>query len=721
MNNDLENLIWNIANKLRVTYRPREYRRVMLPMTVLRRLDCVCEPIKEQIVQLNKECEEKEYSGAVIDAKLKELAKKISGQTIYNKSGYNFKGLLDDPNKIVENIYHYIKGFSPKAYDIFKYFNFDEEIQRLHNNNILFSIVQSFSRVELHPDKVSNAEMGNVFEILIRKFNEQAKEEAGDHFTPREVIKLMAHLIYTYEADIFKLNVSRSIYDPTCGTGGMLSESKDYVKNHNETAHLHLHGQEYNAEAYAICCSDLLIKGEDVDKIIFGDTLLNDKTDDEYLNKKYHYMLANPPFGVKWENQKKVVEDEHNKQGLSGRFGPGVPSIENGSLLFLLHMMSKMCDVQPDGSEGSRIAIVFNGSPLFNGGAGSGESNIRRWIIEKDYLDAIIALPSQIFYNTPINTYIWLISNKKKPERQGKIQLIDATEHYEKMRKSLGNKRKYLGDGENGVPRHIREITQIYGDFIHDQTSNMTADKTPRICSKIFNNSDFGFLKITVERPLKLNFCATSERIARLDQESAFIKLTKSKRGKDEADIKKQEQAGKALKKVIREMLTTMNNQLYKNRDDFISALDAQIKMTGIKLEAPVKKAILNALSERDETADTCMKGNKPEPDTDLRDTESVPLPKEVVLPLPIDYGGRVDNSKLVELMRTHCTAYLAKEVLPHVPEAWIDHKKTKVGYEISLKSQFYIYEPPRDLVNIEREIKTQQKEILDTLKEIAS
>ncbi len=718
MNNELGNLIWNIANKLRGPYRPPQYRRVMLPMTVLRRLDCVCEPMQAKTRARHDQLKSEGKTDDIIDTILETEAKKNINQPVFNKSKYNFKTLLDDPDNIARNLTIYINGFSPKAREIFEHFDFEQEIEKLDNANRLFLIVKEFADIDLHPDVIDNVKMGTVFEELVRKFNEQANEEAGDHFTPREVITLMTHLIYTYEDDIFIGAKSRRIYDPTCGTGGMLSVSQQYMREHNEEARWLPYGQEYNPESYAICCADLLIKGEDVDQIKFGDTLGDGKTGDGHEGEKFHYMLANPPFGVEWKTQQHVVEKEHKEQGFAGRFGAGTPRINDGALLFLLHMMSKMDKTQTEGGEGCRIAIVFNGSPLFTGDAGSGESNIRRWIIENDFLDAIIALPDQMFYNTGIFTYIWLVSNKKKPERQGKIQLIDATQHYKKMRKSLGNKRNELGDGENG-DGHIGEITRIYGDFIHDQTSDMTADKTPRICSKIFNNRDFGFLKITVERPLKLNFCATSDRIARLEHESAFIKLPESKKRRDAAAIEKDEEMGKALQDSIRAMLGAMDDKLYKNREEFTTALMTQAKTAGVALEGAVKKAILNALSERDETADICMKGGEREPDSDLRDTESVPLPNDTVT-LPI-YGVDGDDSGLAEAVYDHCQAYLAKEVWPHVPEAWIDYSKIKIGYEIPLNRHFYIYEPPRDLAEIEADIDKQQKQIMDTLGGIIS
>jgi len=728
MNNNNDNLIgfiWIIANKLRGPYRPPQYRRVMLPMTVLRRMDCVLEPTKEKVLQQYEKLKAQGHTEDAIHKILRKTASKNREQPLYNTSKYDFKKLLGDADNIARNLIAYINGFSPKAREIFERFNFEQEIERLDNSNRLFVIVKEFSNINLHPDEVDNMQMGRVFEELVRKFNEQANEEAGDHFTPREVINLMAHLVYTHDEDVYQPSISRSIYDPTCGTGGMLSVSEEYIRESNPDVHLQLYGQEYNAESYAICCADLLIKDEPVDNIILGDTLGDGKTGDGHPDKKFHYMMANPPFGVEWKAQQGVVEKEHKEHGFSGRFGAGTPRINDGALLFLMHMISKMHNApdekNDDGKDisgdGSKIAIIFNGSPLFTGDAGSGESNIRRWIIENDWLDAIVALPDQMFYNTGIYTYIWLVSNKKHPERKGKVQLIDATKHFKKMRKSLGKKRNELGDGTKGSPDHIGEITKLYADFKHDQTSSLTEGRKERICSKIFDNREFGYLKITVERPLKLNFQVSKERIEKLKLENTFIKLVESKKRKDEGIIKAEQEAGKQLQSDIIAMLETMDATLYKNRDEFTKLLNTTIKKIDLKLDAPVKKAIMNAMSERDETADTCTNArNIAEPDPELRDTELVPLPEDITFPLPIGYNAKADNSDLVDLVREHCEIYLEKEVLPHVPEAWIDHKKTKVGYEIPLNRHFYVYEPPRPLEDIESDIKKLEQDIMKML-----
>lgn len=569
--------------------------------------------------------------------------------------------------------------------------------------------------MNLHPRRADNVQMGYVFEELVRKFNEQANEEAGDHFTPREVIRLMAHLLYTEDEEVYTPNIVRTIYDPTCGTGGMLSVSEEYITQQNPDAHLELFGQEYNEEAYAICGSDLLIKDEPVDNIVFGDTLGDGKTSDGHRDKKFHYMLANPPFGVEWKPEKDEVEKEYNQLGFKGRFGPGLPRISDGALLFLLHMISKMHQSPEEGGEGSKIAIIFNGSPLFAGEPGPSESNIRRWIIENDWLDAIVALPDQLFYNTGIFTYIWLVTNRKRPERKGKVHLIDGTRHFKKMGKSLGNKRNELSDD------HIAEITRLYAGLKDGDTSKVKVNGTveERICSKVFGNREFGYLKLTIERPLRLNLQASPERIEKLKEESAFQQLAESKRRKDDKARTAEIVAGKKQQSEILAVLATLDPRLHKDREVFSELLDQTSKNAGVRIKAPIRKAILSALSERDSTAEICRSTNgDPEPDPQLRDTEIVPLPNDCTLPLPIGYDKDADNSKLVELFRSHCEDYLAKEVLPHWEDAWIDHSKTKVGYEIPINRHFYVYEPPRPLDVIEKDIKTLEREILDMLKE---
>jgi len=530
----------------------------------------------------------------------------------------------------------------------------------------------------------------------------------------------------TEESDVFKPGIYKSIYDPTAGTGGMLSVSEEHIKAHNPDANLELFGQEYNPEAYAICCSDLLIKDEPIDNLVYGDTLglkesknkgNNFVPHDGHSGKFFHYMLANVPFGVEWKPEEDFVQAEYKEHGFNGRFGAGLPRINDGSLLFLQHMIAKMHRPPEVAGDGSKIAIVLNGSPLFTGDAGSGESNIRRWIIENDWLDAVVALPDQMFYNTGINTYIWLVSNKKPAHRKGKVQLIDGTRHYQKMKKSLGNKRNEL------FPLHIAELVRLYGDYEHNATSQVTVDsKTEaRICSKLFDNRDFGYLKITVERALRLNFQASPERIERLRQQSAFANLATSQKRKDAAAQQAEIAAGEAQQQRIIDVLYTLySTPIYQFRPEFERVLDKALKAADLKVGAPLKKAILAALSERDPAAEICCDANGcPEADSELRDTELVPLPLTIQLPLPLGYANETGHDQLLSLVCDHCEAYLKAEVLPHVPDAWIDHNKTKVGYEIPLNRHFYVYQPPQPLEKIEAEIKTLEAEILAMLAEV--
>ncbi len=454
---ELKAKIWEIANRLRGPYRPPQYRLVMLPMVVLRRLDCVLEPTKDAVLARQQSLEAQHLPAAAMDRLLGKAADPNRKHPLYNTSPYTFARLLGDSENIAPNLVSYINGFSPTARRIFERFKFADQIEKLDASNRLFTIVKAMAEVDLHPKRIDNLQMGYLFEHLVMRFNEQANEEAGDHFTPREVIRLMANLIYTGEQDVYMAGIFRTIYDPTCGTGGMLSESEKLILSQNARAQLALYGQEYNDEAWAICCSDMLIKDEDTANIVLGDTLGNGKSRDGFEGKRFHYMKANPPFGVEWKDQKDVVEREHSTLGFAGRFGAGLPAINDGSLLFLQHMIAKM-HPYAEGDEdrpGSRIAIVFNGSPLFSGDAGSGPSNIRRWIIENDWLDAIVALPDQLFYNTGIFTYVWLVTNRKPTERRGKVQLIDGTRFFQKMKKSLNNKRNEITEDQ------IRHLTRV--------------------------------------------------------------------------------------------------------------------------------------------------------------------------------------------------------------------------------------------------------------------
>ncbi|EAZ99665.1 type I restriction-modification system subunit M [Marinobacter sp. ELB17] len=720
LHDQLKGYIWDIANRLRGPYRPPQYRLVMLPIIVLRRLDCVLEPTKDKVL---KEYEKLSAQGMPENAMERILGKAADPSRthpLYNTSPFTFQRLLGDPENIAPNLVAYINGFSSTARAIFERFKFIDQIEKLDVSNRLFTIIKAMAEVDLHPDRIDNLQMGYLFEHLVMRFNEQANEEAGDHFTPREVIRLMANLVYTGEKDVYTPGIYRTIYDPTCGTGGMLSESEKFILDQNAQANLALFGQEYNDESWAICCSDMLIKDEDTSSIVLGDTLGDGKTRDGFEGKQFHYLLANPPFGVEWKEQKHVVEKEHKEMGFAGRFGAGLPAINDGSLMFLQHMMSKMHPYK-DGDEdsaGSKIAIVFNGSPLFSGDAGSGPSNIRRWIIENDWLDAIVALPDQLFYNTGIFTYVWLVTNRKATERRGKVQLIDGTRFSQRMKKSLNNKRNEITEEQ------IHDLTRLYGNYQDGEVADVimnhkTGERETRVVSHIFENREFGFLKVTVERPLRMNFMATPERIARLDDQAAFASLATSKKRKHEAVAAQEIEEGRQIQASIRTLLSTLaSNGQSKDRAAFDSHMNVAAQKTGLKLPAPIKKAIFNALGERDPNAEICLDGKgQPEPDSELRDTENISLPAGTQLPLPMQFGSDKPNDELMETFRADIDAYMAREVLPHVPDAWVDYSKTKVGYEIPINRHFYVYKPPRPLDKIETEITTLEGEIAELLK----
>jgi len=649
------NFIWSIADLLRGDYKQSEYGRVILPLTVLRRLDCVLEPTKEAVLSYLPQA--KGLSPEAAETVLKKKAK----LSFCNKSKFDFKKLVADPNDIAANLRNYINGFSKNARNILEHFNFDDHIERLDKSNLLYMIVKRFAEVDLHPDKIQNIKMGYIFEELIRKFADLSNETAGEHFTPREVIRLMVNVLFLNDKEILtKKGIVRTLYDPACGTGGMLSVAEEYLRELNPDADLRVFGQELNPESYAICNSDMLIKGQNTEHIKFGNSFTQDGLKDE----KFDYMLSNPPFGVEWKKIEEEITKEYEQLGFSGRFGAGLPRISDGSFLFLQHMISKM---KPENG-GARLGIVFNGSPLFSGGAGSGESEIRRWIIENDMLEAIIAMPDQLFYNTGISTYIWIVTNRKPRDRKGRIQLINAAGFFKKMSRSLGNKRNEISD------EHIAEVTKIYGAFKNGEFS------------KIFPNEYFGYTRVTVERPLRLNFQTSDERIARLDQQSGFVNLAKSKK-KGKEGIKEIEE-GEALQKAIKVMLAGLDGtKIYKNREKFMAVMEAAIDRAELKIKAPVIKAILEALSERDEITDICLdKDGKPEPDSELRDCENVPLAENI-------------------------EAYFKREVLPHVPDAWMDRGKDKVGYEINFTKEFYKYKPLRSLEEIRKDILALEKE----------
>ncbi len=585
---NLSSFIWSVADLLRGDYKQSDYGKVILPFTVLRRLDCVLEATKDAVL---KEKIKREAAGLNPEAFLL----KKSGQLFYNTSPLDMRKLMGDQDHIKENLYAYIQAFSPEVRDIFECFDFYTQIDRLAKAGLLYLITEKFANIDLHPEVVSNAQMGTVFEELIRKFAELSNETAGEHMSPREVIRLMVNLLFIEDDEILSQpGVVRSLYDPTVATGGMLSVAEEHLSELNPDARLVMFGQELNAESYAICKADMLIKGHDIGNIILGNTLSNDGL----IGKQFDYGLSNPPFGVEWKKIEAFIRKEFEEQGFNGRFGPGLPRVSDGSLLFLLHLISKM---RPAKDGGSRFGIVLNGSPLFTGGAGSGESEIRRYVLENDLLEAIIGLPTDMFYNTGISTYIWIVTNRKPAHRKGKLQLIDASSMWQKMRRSLGSKRRELSDD------HIAEITRLFGECkevsIDPETGKpisrkaIAAGSTGTPISRIFKNEEFGYSTITVERPLR-------------DESGKVVLATKGK-----------------------------------------------------------------------------LKG-KPQPDASLRDTENVPLSEDI-------------------------EKYFKREVLPHAADAWIDHEKAKVGYEIPFNRHFYVFKPPRDLAEIDTELKIVTDRIL--------
>ena len=690
---ELATFIWSICNLLRGPYKRNEYRKVILPLTVLRRFDCVLAGTKEAVLAADEG-----YTGDSANVR-RQLLEDAAGRPFYNTSGLDFARLLDDPSEIAQHLSSYINAFSPNVREIMQRFGFEDQITRMGERNLLFQVVQAFANVDLSPERVDNVQMGYVFEELIRVGAEQANEEAGEHFTPREVIRLMVSLLLSPEPDLGKGHVVKTIYDPACGTGGMLSVAEDYLLEHNSEANPHLYGQDLNDDAWAVCTSDMLIKGENAGNIIRGDTFTEDGYERDSGGRRwtFDYMLANPPFGVEWKQQKQAIERERDTLGDQGRFGAGLPRINDGSLLFLQHMLSKM---QPVDEGGSRIAIVFNGSPLFTGDAGGGESNIRQWIIENDWLEAIVALPDQLFYNTGISTYIWVLTNRKEPRRRGKMQLIDGRQFFVKMRKSLGNKRNELS------PAQIDDLTRIHGAFEDGETRDLPYEDPvtheqgtrPRVVSKVFDNEDFGYRKVTVERPLRLNFAATEERIERIEDERAFRNLAKSKKRAGpahDAEVAEGQARQEAIRSLLRSLADETCGEVVRVREAFVEVLRGAEAAAGMKLTATDRKAVLSALGERDPDAEVCRdRGGNPEPDTELRDTETIPLSEDV-------------------------DAYIGREVLPHVPDAWLDKSKTKVGYEIPLNRHFYVYEPPRPLEEIESDLQALEQEIAGLLSDV--
>jgi type I restriction enzyme M protein len=691
---EIADFLWQNAERMRGAYKPNEYDKVILPLLVVRRLDCVLEPTKEKVLVRLEALRTRGMKAT--DTAVDVALRKVTGVPFYNTSKLDFSKLKGDPNHIAHNLRAYLKGFSANARDIIEQFKFDEQITRLDDANLLFQILGLFADVNLHPDAVPNHMMGSVFEELIRRFNEKKNEEAGDHYTPREIIRLMVDLLFIEDDDALrKPGIVRTLFDPACGTGGMLSVAEDYLRELNPNARLEVFGQEVNPETYAVCKSDMMIKGQNPENIVRG----NSFDQDGHSDRRFDYMLSNPPFGVDWKNVQKTVDDERDNQGFAGRFGAGTPRINDGALLFLQHMIAKMKPVDSKtGDGGSRVAIVLNGSPLFSGDAGSGESEIRRWIIENDWLEAIVALPDQLFYNTGISTYIWVLTNRKPKKRRRKVQLINAVDLFQKMRKSLGNKRNELS------PEQIATIARTFGDFREGEIS------------KLFDNEDFGYRRIIVERPLRLGFQVSPERLSRLREEKAFAALASSK--KKSVLAKEEIAAGREMQEAILAALSSLSRGLrersgdgvsiYQNRDRFQGELDSAFKQASLDVPAPVRKAILSALGERSETADVCTDAQgRPEPDPDLRDYENIPLKEDIA-------------------------TYFEREVRPHVPDAWIagiemrsgkvvvvDESKVRVGYDIPVARHFYKYKPLRPLGEIQGEIRQLEGEVQGLLEDV--
>lgn len=654
---ELANHAWSVADLLRGDYKQSDYGKVILPFTVLRRLECVLEPTRDKVLKMLAN-----PPGNEMD--LDSFLRRAAGQLFYNKSDLTLKKIANDPGNAARNLQFYIGAFSPNAVSVFDRFEFNQQIRRLDTAGLLYRVIGRFCDLDLRPEVVANHNMGYVFEELIRRFAEQSNETAGEHFTPREVIELMVNLLLGPDGDVLSLpGIVRTVMDPACGTGGMLSAAEEHIRRHNPDADVAYYGQELNPESWAICCSDLMIKGQDSDHIAFG----NSFSDDGHKRAKFDYVLANPPFGVDWKKVKEEVEHEHETGGGEDRFSAGLPRINDGSLLFLQHMISKMKPVDVNGKGGSRIAIVFNGSPLFTGAAGSGESEIRRWILENDWLEGIVALPDQLFYNTGISTYFWILTNRKDPDHKGKVVLLDARDQWQKMRKSLGDKRKELGK------QHIEDITRLYGEALNaanDESHPMHAKV------KVFPNEAFGYQRITVERPLKLKFEVSEETFAALAESKVIQKLDRS------------EEFLAAIRTLMGTTWATKNEAMLALKDAIVAA--GLLWPTG----APFGKALREAIGVRDPEGEVQKIKGMPEADPELRDYENVPLGEDV-------------------------EEYLKREVHPHVPDAWIDESKTKIGYEIPFTRHFYVYQPPRPLAEIDAELKQLEAEIQALLSEV--
>lgn len=640
MGNNSANFIWNIADHLRGTYKATEYGKIVIPFTILRRLDCVLEATKPAVLNAWNAHSEPSLADA--------FARSASGYQFYNKSDYTLTTLLSDSANLKDNLLDYIDGFSENIKDIFTRFRLQDEIQKLDENDLLYLTVQKFASEDFHPNTISNHDMGLLFEELIRKFAEDSAADNGEFFTPRDAIKLAVHLLFAVDEEYLKSADApiRSIYDPTAGTGGMLSVASEWMEELNSDASLELFGQELNPESYAICKSDMVAKGQSVDNIKLGNTLSND----QHQDAEFDYVISNPPYGTKWEKEKEAVEKEYTELGFDGRFGPGLPASSDGQLLFLLHAVSKLPKKNADGTGGGRAAVILNGSSLFSGDAGSGASNIRRWLFEQDYVDAIVALPTNIFYSTGISTYIWLIDTNKSADKRGKVQLVEASQAFAKLRKSLGDKTREL------TAANIEDILSVY----------KTSEASDVVESKTFDTNEFGYRVITTEQPLRSKYIWNAEARSKLDSVASFTKLSEAR----QTDIV--EFLDKAFTDVLFDSFTDLDVTLVQK------AKTAALKLTTVERKAIASTMQTNELGEG--KASTNAKGEIIA-DPELRDTETVPLTEDV-------------------------DSYLKREVLPYTPNAWVDESKTKIGYEVPFNRFFYKKASSRSLDEIENELR---------------
>lgn len=666
------NLIWSIADCLRDVYKPHEYGKVILPLTVIKRFNDCLMPTKSAVLEKDRELKEKNVT---VKAMRDRQFERVTGYKFYNLSPFSFNNLLDDADNLESNFKNFLGGFSDNIQDVIENFEFNIHIDRMVKSGVLYEVLKEFNTEKAYfgPEQISAVDMGYVFEELVRKFSESYNEAAGAHFTSRDIIYLMTDILIEEERDLLlEEGVVKTVYDMTMGTSQMLACMEERLKEIDSDAEVNSFGQEINAETFAIAKSDMLIKGGNPENMRHGNTL----SDDKFSDYTFDYIISNPPFGVKWSVEQAAVEQEH-KKGMLGRFGVGLPSIDDGQMLFTLNGLSKLKD---DG----RMAIIHNGSPLFGGDAGSGQSEIRKYIIENDYLEAIIQLPTDSFYNTGISTYVWVITKKKSAAREGRVQLIDASKAFEKRRKAIGNKRNDITDSAREL---ILEAYRAY------TTNGVFVNGDLMVKTKWFNNSDFGYLKITVDRPLRLKFQVTSERIELLKEEKGFINLATSKK-KGEAG-EKEIADGLAKQEAILTALSQANSTEYTNRPAFKDDLTSLFTANGVKLNATQWKFIFNVFGERSETADICYDGKgNPEPDSELRDTETVPLTETI-------------------------EEYMVREVLPYASDAWVDETKTKIGYEIPFTRHFYEYVAPRPSRDILTEIMASEEKMMVVLKEL--